>query len=94
MRLVHGAAADATGIANIDKRAGAGFEHVGKVFRPHNEASIPIDMRLAGEISRGVGNKRRLGRIVDERGEFIGELDLGSRTKGSCDTRSSAALAN
>jgi hypothetical protein len=50
-------------------------------------------VRLADEIIRGIGNKRRLGRIVDERGEFIGEADLHGRTEGSCDARSSAPHA-
>jgi hypothetical protein len=50
---------------------GADFEHISKVLRPHDEASIPIHVRLAGEISRGVGNKRRLGRIVDENYDYL-----------------------
>jgi hypothetical protein len=71
---VDGAAADVPGIANIDKRPRASLQHVCKIFCRRYEASVPINVRLADEISRGVGNKRRLGRIVDERGEFIGKV--------------------
>jgi hypothetical protein len=54
MRVVNRAAAYATGIANIDKGAGASLKHVGEVLCRGNEASIPIDVRLADEISRSV----------------------------------------
>ena len=67
MRVVHRAAANPTGIADIYKGARAGFKHVGKILCRRNETSIPIDMCLADEISRSVGNDFRLGRIIDER---------------------------
>jgi hypothetical protein len=70
MGVVDGAAADGAGNANVDKGAGAGFEHVCKVFGGCNETSVSIDMRLADEISRSVSNDRRLDRIIDERGEY------------------------
>jgi hypothetical protein len=60
MRVVHGAAADSAGIANIDKRAGAGFEHVSKVLRRRNGTSVTIDVRLADEISLGFQFSPRL----------------------------------
>ena len=47
-----GAAADATGNANVDKGTGAGFEHICKILRRRDETSIPIDVRFADEISR------------------------------------------
>jgi hypothetical protein len=72
VRVVDGAAADTTGVANIEEGAAARFEHVCKVLRPHNEASIPIDMRLADEIGRSISNELRFGRIIDERGEYVG----------------------
>jgi hypothetical protein len=55
MRVVHGAAADVAGIANIDKRTGAGFEHICKILRRRDETSVAIDVRLAEEISRSIG---------------------------------------
>jgi hypothetical protein len=66
MGIVDGAAADATGIANIDKGAGAGFKHVGKILCRRNETSIPIDVRLADEIGRSVSDELCLGRIIDK----------------------------
>jgi hypothetical protein len=61
--------ADATGIANIDKGTGAGFEPVRKVFCRRNESSVAIYVRLADEISRHVRNELRFGRVIYERGE-------------------------
>ena len=51
MWVVDGVAADVTGIANIDIGARASLKHVCKVFGGCNKASIPIDVRLADEIS-------------------------------------------
>src|SRR5262245_17830261 len=82
MRVVHGAAADRARNANIDKGARTRLKHVCKVFGGCDQASIPIYVRLADEISRSVGNERRLGRIIDERGEKVGKLDPGGRAKG------------
>ena len=67
IRVVHGAAADRAGNANIDKGTGAGFEHVSKVLCRRNETSVAIDVRLADEIGRGVGDELCLGRIIEER---------------------------
>jgi hypothetical protein len=78
-------AAYAAGIANIDKRPRARLEHVCKIFCRRYEASVPIDVRLADEISRNVGDKPCLGRIIDERGEYVREVDFGSRAKGCGD---------
>ena len=63
MRVVNGTAADATGIANEDIGAGASAKQAGKVLRPHKEASVPIHMGLADEISRNVSNELRLGGV-------------------------------
>jgi hypothetical protein len=46
---VDGAAADPTGIANLNKGAGTSLEHVCKVFGGCNQASIPIYVRLADD---------------------------------------------
>jgi hypothetical protein len=52
----------------------ASLEHVGKVFGGCNQASVPIDVRLADEIRRSVSNELRLGRIVDQWGNMSGKL--------------------
>jgi hypothetical protein len=57
------------------------------------KTSLAINVRLANEIGRSVGNALCLGRIVDEGRENIRKIDLSSRTKGRDDARSSAPHA-
>jgi hypothetical protein len=63
----------AVGIARpeIDIGAGASLKHVGKIFRPHYETSIPIYVRLAHKVGRDICYELRLRGIVDERSEHV-----------------------
>jgi hypothetical protein len=71
MRVVHGAAADGAGNANIDKGARTRLKHVCKVLCRGNETSVAIDVRLADDIGRGVGDELCLSRIIEESGANI-----------------------
>ena len=54
---------------------------------------VPIDMLLAHEVGGNIGNERRLGRIIDQRREHVGEANLSCRAKGCSDARRSAPHA-
>jgi hypothetical protein len=83
MRIMDGAAAAGAGVANIDKGAGTGFEHVCKVFGSCDQASIAIDVCLADEIGRRVRNEIRLGRVIDGRDEQSGNSTLAVAPKAA-----------
>jgi hypothetical protein len=93
MRIVHRAAADGIAIANIDNGAGTSLEHLGKILCRRNKASVAIDVPLTHEVCRDIGNKLRLGWIIDQLGPHVGQVYFGCRAKGCSDARSSAPHA-
>src|ERR1700676_3176711 len=76
-RIVHFAAALAVAVADLDVGAGNALEHVGEILRRHDEPGLAVDVVVADQFGRGVGDEAGLVAVVDERWEENAEIEAG-----------------